>query len=199
MAARTLQITLLRTMIRIRAFEERVRDLFAAGRLPGFVHLSIGQEAVRRGGVLRVAIRRLRPQHPPWSRAPGGEGRRYVEDDGRALCQADRLVQGEGRLHAHRRRVGRRAGCQRGGGRWADGGSRRRALDPTATERPGLSHLLRRRRGQSWAGTRGVEPGGRSGTCRSSSCARTTGGPRRPLIATPPRSPTWRCGRPGTV
>jgi len=43
------QRELLRTMIRIRAFEERVRDLFAAGRLPGFVHLSIGQEAVAAG------------------------------------------------------------------------------------------------------------------------------------------------------
>ncbi|HSD51923.1 MAG TPA: thiamine pyrophosphate-dependent dehydrogenase E1 component subunit alpha [Candidatus Methylomirabilis sp.] len=42
-------------MIRIRAFEERVRDLFAAGRLPGFVHLSIGQEGVAAGacGALR--------------------------------------------------------------------------------------------------------------------------------------------------
>jgi TPP-dependent pyruvate/acetoin dehydrogenase alpha subunit len=49
------QIQLLRTMIRVRAFEERVRDLFAAGRLPGFVHLSIGQEAVAAGacGALR--------------------------------------------------------------------------------------------------------------------------------------------------
>lgn len=49
------QIELLKTMIRIRAFEERVRDLFAAGRLPGFVHLSIGQEAVAAGacGALR--------------------------------------------------------------------------------------------------------------------------------------------------
>jgi pyruvate dehydrogenase E1 component alpha subunit len=43
------QIELLRSMVRIRAFEERVRDLFAAGRLPGFVHLSIGQEAVAAG------------------------------------------------------------------------------------------------------------------------------------------------------
>ena len=43
------QVELLRTMIRIRAFEERVRDLFAAGRLPGFVHLSIGQEGVAAG------------------------------------------------------------------------------------------------------------------------------------------------------
>ncbi len=49
MASLDVQITLLKTMIRIRAFEERVRDLFAAGRLPGFVHLSIGQEAVAAG------------------------------------------------------------------------------------------------------------------------------------------------------
>jgi pyruvate dehydrogenase E1 component alpha subunit len=42
-------------MIRVRAFEERVRDLFAAGRLPGFVHLSIGMVAVAGGacGALR--------------------------------------------------------------------------------------------------------------------------------------------------
>jgi pyruvate dehydrogenase E1 component alpha subunit len=44
-----MQVGLLRCMIRIRAFEERVRDLFAAGRLPGFVHLSIGQEGVAAG------------------------------------------------------------------------------------------------------------------------------------------------------
>ena len=49
MAAYDLQTNLLKTMIRIRAFEERVRDLFAAGRLPGFVHLSIGQEGVAAG------------------------------------------------------------------------------------------------------------------------------------------------------
>src|SRR3972149_7666171 len=34
-----------RDMVRVRTFEERVRDLYAAKRLPGFVHLSIGQEA----------------------------------------------------------------------------------------------------------------------------------------------------------
>jgi TPP-dependent pyruvate/acetoin dehydrogenase alpha subunit len=50
------QLELLRTMVRIRAFEERVRDLFASGRLPGFVHLSIGQEGVAAGacGALRA-------------------------------------------------------------------------------------------------------------------------------------------------
>ncbi len=40
---------LYRTMVRIRRFEERVEQLFLAGKLPGFVHLSIGQEAVPAG------------------------------------------------------------------------------------------------------------------------------------------------------
>lgn len=37
------------TMLRIRRFEEAVAKLFAEGRLPGFVHLSVGQEAVAAG------------------------------------------------------------------------------------------------------------------------------------------------------
>ena len=40
---------LLTTMKRIRMFEERVSDLFANNRLPGFVHLYIGEEAVAAG------------------------------------------------------------------------------------------------------------------------------------------------------
>jgi len=36
-------------MLKIRHFELRVRDLFAAGELPGFVHLYLGQEAVAAG------------------------------------------------------------------------------------------------------------------------------------------------------
>lgn len=39
----------LETMLRIRRFEERVRDLFADAEIPGFVHLYIGQEAVAVG------------------------------------------------------------------------------------------------------------------------------------------------------
>jgi TPP-dependent pyruvate/acetoin dehydrogenase alpha subunit len=34
-----------RTMVRIRTFEEKVGEEFAAGKIPGFVHLSSGQEA----------------------------------------------------------------------------------------------------------------------------------------------------------
>lgn len=38
-----------RTMLTIRYFEDRAVELFAAGRLPGFVHLYIGEEAVATG------------------------------------------------------------------------------------------------------------------------------------------------------
>jgi acetoin:2,6-dichlorophenolindophenol oxidoreductase subunit alpha len=41
--------SLYRMQVRIRRFEEEVARLFAEGRLPGFVHLSIGQEAVAAG------------------------------------------------------------------------------------------------------------------------------------------------------
>lgn len=37
------------TMLTIRRFEERVGELFAAGKLPGFIHLYIGEEAVATG------------------------------------------------------------------------------------------------------------------------------------------------------
>ncbi|MDW8017996.1 MAG: thiamine pyrophosphate-dependent enzyme [Thermus sp.] len=42
-------LDLYRRMYRIRRFEERVERLFLAGKIPGFVHLSIGQEAVAVG------------------------------------------------------------------------------------------------------------------------------------------------------
>ncbi|MDQ6523930.1 thiamine pyrophosphate-dependent dehydrogenase E1 component subunit alpha [Nocardioides sp. LHD-245] len=46
---RELAIDLYRTMRRIRQFETTAGELFAAGELPGFIHLSIGQEAVAAG------------------------------------------------------------------------------------------------------------------------------------------------------
>jgi TPP-dependent pyruvate/acetoin dehydrogenase alpha subunit len=36
-------------VLRVRLFEERVPELYAPGRLPGLIHLSIGQEAVAAG------------------------------------------------------------------------------------------------------------------------------------------------------
>jgi len=42
-------IDMYRTMARIRVFEERVSKEFAAGNIPGFVHLYIGEEAIATG------------------------------------------------------------------------------------------------------------------------------------------------------
>jgi pyruvate dehydrogenase E1 component alpha subunit len=42
-------ILMFERMLKIRHFEERVKNLFAAGELPGFVHLYLGQEAVAAG------------------------------------------------------------------------------------------------------------------------------------------------------
>jgi acetoin:2,6-dichlorophenolindophenol oxidoreductase subunit alpha len=42
-------LSLYRTMVKIRRFEESVRDLFFQGQIPGFVHVSIGEEAVPTG------------------------------------------------------------------------------------------------------------------------------------------------------
>ncbi len=49
-------LALYRTILMIRRSEEALRDVFAAGEVPGFIHLSIGQEAVAAGvvGALRV-------------------------------------------------------------------------------------------------------------------------------------------------
>jgi acetoin:2,6-dichlorophenolindophenol oxidoreductase subunit alpha len=42
-------LTMYQTMVRIRLFEQRIMELFQQGRLPGFLHVSIGQEAVPTG------------------------------------------------------------------------------------------------------------------------------------------------------
>lgn len=42
-------LAMYRTMLLIRTFEERVAECFAAGEIPGFIHLSVGQEAVPAG------------------------------------------------------------------------------------------------------------------------------------------------------
>jgi TPP-dependent pyruvate/acetoin dehydrogenase alpha subunit len=44
------------SMLRVRLFEERVRELFANARIPGFLHTSVGQEAVAVG--VATALRR---------------------------------------------------------------------------------------------------------------------------------------------
>jgi len=43
------KLKLLETMIRIRSFENRVMEFFADGKIPGFVHLYLGEEAIASG------------------------------------------------------------------------------------------------------------------------------------------------------
>lgn len=43
------QLAILSSMVRIRRVEERLSELFAQGKIPGFIHVSIGQEAVAAG------------------------------------------------------------------------------------------------------------------------------------------------------
>lgn len=52
---RVVRREILEVMVRIRTFEERVRDLFADNELPGFVHLCIGQEAVAAGSCAAIS------------------------------------------------------------------------------------------------------------------------------------------------
>lgn len=42
-------LELFRSMLRVRRVEERLLEVFAAGKIPGFIHVSIGQEAVATG------------------------------------------------------------------------------------------------------------------------------------------------------
>ena len=47
--ARSESLALHRTMVLIRVFESRVEELFKAGKLPGFVHTYLGEEAIAAG------------------------------------------------------------------------------------------------------------------------------------------------------
>lgn len=48
------KINLYKTMLLIRRTEERLKDIFAQGLIPGFIHLSIGQEGVAAGVCLNL-------------------------------------------------------------------------------------------------------------------------------------------------
>jgi pyruvate dehydrogenase E1 component alpha subunit len=48
---RTLALRLLKTMLRIRRFEETCAELYSAGKIRGFLHLYIGEEAVAAGAM----------------------------------------------------------------------------------------------------------------------------------------------------
>ena len=120
----------------------------------------------------RAARRRPDHQHPPRPRPrprPRRQGRQDArgqagalqQDDGRGARQVGRLLQGQGRLDAHRRRRARQPGRHRHRRRQPPRGGRRGAGAEAAGHRPGGGLLLRRRRLQRRQLPRGAEHGQR--------------------------------------
>ena len=91
-----------RQMVLIREFEDRVKFLFLEGTMPGTIHQYQGQEACAVG--VCAALRAddvITSTHRPHGHALAKGS--PSDDDGRAVRQDDRLLQGQGRLHAHGR------------------------------------------------------------------------------------------------
>ena len=172
----------------IRGFEERVAALYRDGLVPGFVHLSIGQEATAVGACWPLRARRrhhLDPSRPrplprqgPRPRAhvrrADGHGRGTNRGRGGSMHIAD---PGVGRLRRQRHRGGRPAHRRGRGDRGAAARQRRR-------RRGVLRRRRRRRRARSTR--RSTSP--RCGGCRWSSSARTTA----TRSSRPPRPSTRR-------
>ena len=97
-------------MVRIREFENKAQSLFAEGKIPGFVHLYLGEEAVATG-----VCECLRDDDYITS-THRGHGRSEVHDGG-AVWKGDRLLQGQRRLDAYRRPRPWHSGRQRHRGR----------------------------------------------------------------------------------
>ncbi len=88
-------------MLLQRRFEERAAEAYALGKIGGFCHLYIGQEAVSAGTPVRAPPRRLRHHHLPRPR-PGPRPRHHpARRDGRAVRPRRRLRARQGRLDAH--------------------------------------------------------------------------------------------------
>ena len=98
-----MMLQMYRSMQRIRQFETKIRDLTLANELPGFVHVSIGEEASATG--VCAALRktdRITSTHRGHGHliAKGGQLKRMMAE---ILRQAHRLLQRQGRLDAYRR------------------------------------------------------------------------------------------------
>ena len=116
-AAEAKEAEWLRTMIRIRLFEESLADLHTRGLLVGVVHLSVGQEATAVGicSALREGdqITSDPPRTPSHAR-PGARAESHVRRDPRS---GRRLLRRQGRVHARELLQGRRGGRKRDRGR----------------------------------------------------------------------------------
>ena len=64
----------LRQMLLIRRFEEKAGEAYSLGKIGGFCHLYIGQEAVAVGSLAALRPRRLHHLRLPRARARAGPG-----------------------------------------------------------------------------------------------------------------------------
>src|SRR5215211_1933725 len=95
-----LNLEMLRSMLLQRRFEERCAEAYALGKIGGFCHLYIGQEAVSTGSLSLLrpddyVITTYRDHGQALARGISARG------DGGALRPRDRLRQWQGRLDAH--------------------------------------------------------------------------------------------------
>ena len=135
-------LELYRKMVTIRQFETMAGEHFAAGEIPGFIHLSIGQEASSVGvcSCLReddyVVTTHRGHGHMI---AKGADLKRMTAE---LFGKRDRLLQGQRGLHAHRRLFHRISRRQRRGGRRTAHHHRRGPVHQAAQDRPGGAWLF---------------------------------------------------------
>ena len=94
-------LSLYRDMVRIRAFEEHAAECFTKGMLAGNIHLSIGQEAAEAGAFAAIEPRDYFTSTHRGHGHAIARGADPKAGHGGAVRQGCRLLQGQGRLHAH--------------------------------------------------------------------------------------------------
>ena len=125
----------LRQMLLIRRFEEKARRGLRLGKIGGFCHLYIGQEAVAVGQPRRAAARRLHHRSYREHGQALARGISAARGHGRAVRQGDGLLAGQGRLDAPLRRLAR-----------LPRRARHRRRPHSARHRRGVRHQVPRRR-----------------------------------------------------
>ena len=177
-------------MLLIRGFEQRVSALYRDGEVPGFVHLSIGQEATAVG-----ACWPLRPTDVITSTHRGhghclAKGLDPLGMFAELMGKDDGHQPRPGRLDAHRRPDARDLRRQRDRRRRPPDRGRRGDGRPAPRRRRRGGGVLRRRRAGPGRVPRGAEPRRGVASCRSCSSARTTATPSSPPwpTSTAPRS-----------
>ena len=94
-------LSLLRSMLLQRRFEERCAEAYAIGSIGGFCHLYIGQEAVAPASLSHAAPRRLHHHHLSRSRAGARARHHAARVMAELFGRIDGCARRQGRLDAH--------------------------------------------------------------------------------------------------